>query len=88
MQLLLRFPEPLQLGEVFVENEHLGEAERGHGGRRARITLRGRAALNSKRRPVALASTRVLPPPPARASAVLLTSRFPSYPTGTSDTYF
>lgn len=64
LQLLLRLPEPLQLGEVLVENEHLGEAERGHGGRRARITVRGRAALSSKRRPVALAYTCVLPPPP------------------------
>lgn len=63
LQLLLRLPEPLQLSEVLVENEHLGEAERGHGGRRALITLRGRAALCVKRRPVALAYTRVLPPP-------------------------
>lgn len=44
LQLLLCLPELLQLGEVLVEDEHLGEAERGHGGRRARITLCGRAA--------------------------------------------
>ncbi|CAF4864271.1 unnamed protein product [Pieris macdunnoughi] len=45
LQLFLRLPELLQFGEVLVEDEHLGEAERGHGGRRARITLSGRAAL-------------------------------------------
>ncbi|CAH4028952.1 unnamed protein product [Pieris brassicae] len=44
LQLFLRLPELLQFGEVLVEDEHLGEAERGHGGRRARITLSGRAA--------------------------------------------
>lgn len=44
LQFLLRLPKLLQLREVLVEDEHLGEAERGHGGRRARITLRGRAA--------------------------------------------
>lgn len=44
LQFLLCLPKLLQLREVLVKDEHLGEAERGHGGRRALITLRGRAA--------------------------------------------
>lgn len=63
LQLLLRLPELLQLGEVLVEYEHLGKAERGHGGRRARITLRGRAALCRQRRLLSRASLRTLPAP-------------------------
>ncbi|CAG9560850.1 unnamed protein product [Danaus chrysippus] len=60
LQLLLSLPELLQLGEVLVEDEHLGQAERGHGGRRARITLRGRAALSRQRRPLSRAAVRGL----------------------------
>ncbi|GBP15810.1 hypothetical protein EVAR_93983_1 [Eumeta japonica] len=33
LQLLFRLPELLKLREILVEDEHLGEAERGHGGR-------------------------------------------------------
>lgn len=72
LQLLLRLPELLQLGEVLVEYEHLGKAERGHGGRRARITLRGRAALCRQRRLLSRASLRTLPAgsrSPRRAAA-------------------
>ncbi|CAH2091549.1 unnamed protein product [Euphydryas editha] len=68
LQLLLRLPELLQLGEVLVEYEHLGKAERGHGGRRARITLRGRAALCRQRRLVSRASLRELPAPALRST--------------------
>lgn len=72
LQLLLRLPELLQLGKVLVEYEHLGKAERGHGGRRARITLRGRAALCRQRRLLSRASLRTLPAPRTALRGALL----------------